>query len=146
MNLRPLGHRLVILPDQPVTETESGLYIPDAYQDTPAMSGIVQRVGDGSFRDRRIRTASIARCLSILETAYESSSSGVEAFATAREEMARYMADIEDVPHVAEAGQRVIFPMEAGHEIVLGEDTEGAVVIVSEDSILAVYDNEVAAA
>jgi hypothetical protein len=60
--------------------------------------------------------------------------------------MARYMADIEDVPHVAEAGQRVIFPMEAGHEIVLGEDTEGAVVIVSEDSILAVYDNEVAAA
>lgn len=142
MSLRPLGHRIVVLPDRPVTETESGLYIPDAYQDTPAMSGIVQRLGDGAMRDRRIRTASISRCLSILEDAYTNASSGVEAFVTARDEMQRYMSDIEDLPHVAEVGQRVIFPMEAGHEIVFGEDADGAVVIVSEDSILAVYDTE----
>ena len=140
MSLRPLGNRIVVLPDSPVTQSESGILIPEMSQDMPSMSGIVQRVGDGPQRDRRIRTAAIARCLSILEDAYNDSSSGVEAFVTARDEMQRYMADIEGIGHIAEVGQRVVFPMEAGHEIVLGEDTESAVIILSEDSVLAVYD------
>jgi len=146
MTLKPLGHRMVVLPDRPVTETESGLYIPDAYQNQPAMSGIVQRVGDGPERDRRLRSKAIARCMQILDDAEVESATLTEALILARDEMSRYLRDVAELEHIAEVGQRVIFPMEAGHEIVLGEDTEGAMVIVSEDSILAVYDNEEAAA
>lgn len=138
--IRPLGHRIVIRPDQPVTASEGGILIPDAYRDTPAMSGIVQRLGTGAQREKTIRRAAIARCLSILDDADIEAATGREAISLARDEMQRYLQQAEDIGHLCEVGQRVIFPMEAGHEIVLGENTDDAVVIVSEDSVLAVYD------
>lgn len=140
MNLKPLGHRIVIRPDKPVTATESGIYIPEIYQDMPAMSGTVERLGTGPERDKRIRARTIARCLTILDEA-EADHPPVVALAVFRDEVGRYLRDATDnTDHIAEVGQRVIFPMEAGHEIVLGERTEETRVIVSEDSILAVYD------
>lgn len=145
--IRPLGHRIVIRPDQPAEASQGGILIPDAYRDMPAMSGIVQAVGDGCERDKRIRARTVARCLSILDEASIEAATPTEAILIAKEEIGRYLRDATDnAQHICEVGQRVIFPMEAGHEIVLNEDTEHAVVIVSEDSILAVYDAETVAA
>ena len=137
VRVRPLGHKILLQPDKPVTQTESGLYIPDAYNDVPPMTGRVLRMGDGPDRDKRIRARCIARCLSILDEAsvdYQ----GAAAIAVAKEEIGRYLRDATEQEHICEVGDRVVFPMEAGHEIVIGEDTDGAYVIVSEDSILAV--------
>ena len=146
MHVRPLGHRIVVRPDSPVTASEGGIFIPETYQDVPAMSGIVERVGDGAERDTRIRTRTIARCMAILDDAEVEAGTPSEAIALAKDELARYLRDAGEIGHVCEVGQRVIFPMEAGHEIVIGEDTENALVIVSEDSLLAVYDAEEQAA
>lgn len=138
--IRPLGHRIVVKPDKPVTASEGGILIPEQYQDVPAMSGIVLRVGDGAARDRRIRAATIARCLAMLDDAEREAATSAEALYVARDELGRYLRDSGEMESVCAVGQRVIFPMEAGHELVLNEDTDGAVVIVGEDSILAVYD------
>ena len=147
MSVKPLGHRVVVIPDKPATHTEGGILIPDAFQDMPAMSGVVHAVGDGCERDKRIRARTVARCLSILDDATIEAATPMEALLLAKEEIGRYLRDATDhTEHACEVGQRVIFPMEAGHEIVLNEDTENAVVIVSEDSILAVYDAETVAA
>jgi co-chaperonin GroES (HSP10) len=137
--VRPLGHRLLIVPDRPVTATEGGIVIPDAYNDTPPMSGIVKSVGSGHLRDRRIRKAAIARCMAILDGADIEAATRWEAMALAKERMAVYLRDAEDLESIAEVGQRVIFPMEAGHEIVIGEHEE-SLVIVAEESVLAVWD------
>jgi co-chaperonin GroES (HSP10) len=137
--VRPLGHRLLIVPDQAVTATEGGIVIPDAYNDTPPMSGIVKSIGAGHLRDRRIRTAAIARCMRILDDAEVEAATKGEALAVAKEELGRYLRDAEDLGSIAEVGQRVIFPMEAGHEIVIGEHDE-SLVIVAEESVLAVCD------
>ena len=144
--LKPLGHRLLIRPDRPVTQTSGGILIPEQYQETPAMSGIVERIGSGHERDRRVRKAAIARCMSILDDAEVEAGTEREALVIARDEMLRYLRDSDELDSIADVGQRVIFPMEAGHEIVLDEDAGGAVVIVSEESVLAVWDVESVAA
>jgi len=140
--IKPIGHRIVVQPDAPVTETASGFVIPDAYADTPPMSGIVLRVGDGPARDKHIRARAIARCLAILNDATVEAASPLEALRITQDEIARYLRDASELGPVCEVGQRVIFPMEAGHEIVLNEATDESVVILSEDSVLAVYDAE----
>lgn len=143
--LRPLGHKLIVQPDAAPTETESGFYIPEAYQDLPAMSGTVIRLGDGPERDKQIRAKTIARCISIVEEMDRDRLIPLSADAVAPtivSELTRYMRQAESIGHACEVGQRVIFPMEAGHEIVLNEATDDAVVVLSEDAILAVYDAE----
>ena len=144
--IRPLGHRLLIAPDAAATMTDSGIVIPEAYTDTPPMSGVVLRVGDGYLRDRRIRTKTIARCLRLIEDAEAEAAGAVEALVTAKDEMQRYLREAETLASIAAVGDRVVFPMEAGHELVLGEDADHPLVIVSEDSILAVLDAESVAA
>lgn len=143
--VRPLGHRLLIVPDTLPETTDSGILIPDAYRDTPPMSGIVAQVGNGYLRDRTVRKKAIARCLSLLADAQLEAATADEAIAIAKDEMGRYLREIDALESVAAIGQRVIFPMEAGHEIVIGE-SEQALVLVSEDSVLAVYDAEEVAA
>ena len=144
--IKPLGHRIVVIPDRAPEMTTSGLYIPEAHNDIPPMSGIVQTLGDGPERDKRIRARAIARCLSILDEASIEAATNAEALILAKEEIGRYLRDSSEQTHICEVGQRVIFPMEAGHEIVIGEDTENAVVIVAEDAVLAVWDSASVAA
>lgn len=140
--VRPLGHRLVIQPDTAPTQTEGGILLPETAAGLPPMSGTVIRRGDGSARDARLRAKVIARCAAILADAMVETATPGEALVMAQEEIARYLRDVTEVEPLCEVGQRVIFPMEAGHEIVLGEDAEAAVVILDEDSVLAVYDAE----
>lgn len=141
--IAPLRNNVVIQPDAPKTETESGFVIPEAYRQLAPMSGIVVKLGDGPERDKRIRARAVARCLAILDDATIEAATPDEAIILAKEEIGRYLRDASDhTQHICDIGQRVIFPMEAGHEIILNEDSEHAVVIVPEDSVLAVYDAE----
>src|SRR3990167_671156 len=144
--IRPLGHRLLIVPDQPVEQTTGGIVIPDAYNTPPPMSGIVQAVGSGYLRDRRIRTATIARALSLMVDAQLEAATAAEAILLWKDEMGRYLRDAAALDSIAEVGQRVLFPMEAGHESVIGEDAEHPLVIVAEESVLAVWDTASVAA
>ena len=141
MSVRPIGHHIHVQPDTQPTMTEGGLYIPDAYaDDIPPMSGIVVAVGKGAYRDARLRQAVIAHCLAILDDAEIQGANRAEACQLAREEMLRYMQQAGDTGHLVAIGQRVIFPMDRGHEIVLNEDTDGRLVILNEDDVIAVYD------
>lgn len=140
--LRPLGHKIVVKPDVEPTQTASGLYIPETSQHAPPMSGTVLRLGNGPAHDRQIRARAITRCLSILNDASIEAATPREALRIAQDEIARYLRDTSELSHVCAVGDRVIFPMDAGHEVVLDEDVEGAVVILSEDSVLAIVDAE----
>ena len=101
------------------------------------MSGIVQALGDGPIRDRRLRTRTIAHCMAIVDEAQKEAATYAEAITLAREELSRYLVSQADITHVCAVGQRVVFPMEAGHEVIVGDS---AVVLLNEESILAVYE------
>ena len=141
IRLKPIGHRIHIKPDAQPTQTEGGLYIPDAIaDDVPPMSGIVTQIGNGPYRDQRLRQATIARCLAILDEAEIEAVSKAECVQLARDEMIRYMQAVAKGEPTVQVGDRVVFPMDKGHEIVFNEDTDGAVVILNEDDVLAVYE------
>lgn len=111
------------------------------------MSGIVVALGDGGSQPRtvRVRATAIKACIDIVREV-DQTFRHPSATQMALDELGRFLQHEPPVEHVCDVGQRVIFPMEAGHEIVLNEDADGAVVIVAEDSILAVYDAEGVAA
>jgi co-chaperonin GroES (HSP10) len=136
--LRPLGSRILVKPDAPVEQTASGFYIPEAYQHMPAMSGVVQALGVGPERDQRIRVAVIARCVSIIDELADTFHQCGEFADSVRAELGRYRAQTEELGHLCEVGQRVVFPMEAGHEIILNEATDDAVVVLTEDQVIGV--------
>lgn len=64
--LRPLGNRVIVKPDQPDTESDSGIIFPQTYGAPPAMSGTVVSVGRGAASAHRVRQATIARCVQLL--------------------------------------------------------------------------------
>lgn len=141
MRLRPLGHRIHVTPDAQPVLTAGGIHIPDSIaDDIPPMSGIVTRVGNGPYRDQRIRQAAVVRCLAILDEAEIDAVTKAECVSLARDEMLRYMSHVFSVNPMVQVGDRVVFPMDRGHEIVLNEDLGGKVVILNEDDVLAVYE------
>lgn len=133
----PVGRRVLVTPDPVATETASGFLIPSA-QHQPKMSGRVAAVGTGSAREWRIRCATIARCRSILEHAEVETVTAEDALRVAREELARYLRHAEDLGHPFAVGDRVAFAAESGHELVLDEATNDAVIVLDEDDVLAV--------
>lgn len=136
--LRPLGSRILVTPDAIATETASGFVIPETYRNMPAMSGIVQALGTGPDSHRRIRSVSIARCIAIVEELAEQFPEATDYANAVRDGLGRYFAQMTELDHICAVGDRVVFPMEAGHQIVVGEDTEGAVLVLSEDAVLLV--------
>lgn len=144
MQLRPLGHRLLVTPDATPTETASGFIIPGAVN-LPKMSGVVSEVGLGPARDVRIRSAAIARCMRILDDARIDAANAESAIVWAREEMGRYLRQSERIEPLVKAGDRVVFAAESGHEIVLDEATDDAVIVLNEDDVLAVMEQASAA-
>lgn len=142
-DLRPLARRVLIAPDRAPTETASGLVIPGSSLQMPPMSGTVLRVGDGGYRERGLRRATVAHCLSILDEAQKEAATSAEALTLARDEMVRYLQHVATDAPVCQVGDHVVFPMEAGHEIVCDELTGNSVLLVSEESLLAVTEPDV---
>jgi co-chaperonin GroES (HSP10) len=137
MALKPLGHRILIQPDEPAPVTDAGIVLPDDRDHVP-VSGIVVAVGDGPERDARIRSASILRCMAIVEEIAETDDS--KALTAAVDEMRRYRNHCERLADSIRVGDRVAYPVECGLKmsedgneyILLNEDD--AVVIATEES------------
>lgn len=51
MNIRPIGERVVIKPDQKEERTQSGILLPDSAQEKP-IEGEVVAVGPGRINDK----------------------------------------------------------------------------------------------
>jgi len=56
MNLRPLGDRLVVLPNEQDEQTASGIFLPETAKEKP-QQGKVVAVGPGSVKDNGERAA-----------------------------------------------------------------------------------------
>lgn len=140
-SVRPLGDKVLVVPDPVPPHTASGLLTPHLV-DPPAMSGRVHTLGDGPLRERRIKQAAVARCLALLDQADAEGSDPELVLHVARREMQAYMASAEAIGHVCAIGQRVVFAPGAGADIHLehaGADPTWLIVI-PEDSLLAVVE------
>lgn len=131
--LRPIGHRVLVRPDRPPTETASGFLIPEAI-DIPPMSGTVIAVGDGPRRAFAVKHGVVRRCLAIVDACGDDSSLA----SRVREALQQYDQNGDDIERLVVVGDRVIFAPESGHDIVVGEQTDDRVLVLAEDDILAV--------
>jgi len=140
MDLKPLGNRVLIRPDVQESETDSGLIIPEVSRDQPEMSGIVISKGRGPASANRIRQATIARCIAILNQVADQ----VPAAALrseAEDALARYASDLIDLSEVRE-GERVVFPYTGGETLTVDGQR---FLIIEEDKIVASMPAEAAA-
>lgn len=146
MKLIPLGHRVHVKPDSTrIEQTSGGIIVPDVYADVPPMSGTVTALGSGPEHDKRIRTQAIRDCIAAVTEVDETFRHAAPTQA-ALEELGRVLRLDPDPEHDVQIGDRVIFPMEVGHEIVIDERTQDTVLVINEESILAIVEPEAAVA
>lgn len=69
--IRPLQDKLIVKPTPPEQETAAGIVIPGTARVDPAMSGHVVSVGRGPDSARRVRGATIAACMRIVDEVAE---------------------------------------------------------------------------
>jgi len=137
-HLRPLGHRVLIRPDDQPTESEAGLILPENRDHVP-VSGTIVAVGNGPERDQRIRLAVISRCVSIVE---ELASMGVRDPQDYLTEMGRYRDHLERFDPPIRVGDRVVYPVEAG--LAVTEDGVSYVLMREDEVAIVVHDTEAA--
>jgi co-chaperonin GroES (HSP10) len=134
--LRPLGHKILVKPDAPPTETESGIILMSDRRD-PEMGGEVVSVGNGPASAHRIRTFTIARCMKLLdETADRVPAQALRV--QLMDAFARYQMEQVRISEVQE-GDQVIFPYTAGQKIQVDDQTY---ILLAEDDISAVWKTE----
>ena len=142
--IRPLYNRIVVKPDRRPETTESGFIIPQSVHESPPMSGIVIAVGDWPATLRRIYARAIKDAIERASEAFDCTTAPRAVGDFVAGSLGQLLHQAPNPEHHVTVGQRVIFPMEAGHEIVLNEATDEAYVILNEDSILAVYEEKAA--
>jgi co-chaperonin GroES (HSP10) len=130
--IRPVGPRIAVRPDRRPETTESGFIIPQSAYLEPPMSGVVIAVGDWPATMRRIYARAVKDAIERVDEC-ECASSVFDA-------LGNLLHEAPNPEHYIKVGDRVIFPMETGHEIVFNEDTDDAIVILNEDSVLAVVE------
>lgn len=147
MTIRPIGCKIAVKPDRAPTETASGFLIPDV-TDIPPMSGTVIAVGNGPASHSRLvktRATALRDAIDAVDEVSEQFRHPA-ALQVASENLARLLRSTPAAEHLVKVGDHVIFPMNAGHEVVLGENTDEAVLILDEDAVLGVCERaEVAA-
>jgi co-chaperonin GroES (HSP10) len=132
--LRPLGSRILVKPDIAPDQTASGLLIPDSSRKDPEMSGTVVAVGRGPDSATKIRTATIARCMRILdEVANRVPLSALHL--QLMDAFAAYQIEQVDASGLKE-GDTVCFPYTAGQK--LNVDGESYITL-REDDCVAVW-------
>lgn len=135
--LRPLQNRLIIKPDAPAIESAGGILFPQTHGKPPAMTGTVISVGKGPATAHRVRQATIAHCIQLLNQVAEQ----VPA-ATLRseleDELARYA--VEDVTFSeVSSGDYVCFAYTAGHNMQVDGES---FIVIEEGDVQAVWQKE----
>jgi co-chaperonin GroES (HSP10) len=135
-DLSPLRGNVLVRPDETERVTDSGLFIPDTAAVAPSMSGTVLRVSDTDYRLLRARVATVAHCLRLLDT----HGSAHACCSQVRDAMTDYMRGLANDSEFASVkpGDRVVFPMESGHQLVVGEDLDESVLVIPQDALLAI--------
>ena len=140
MSLRPLGHRILVKPDSPPEQSESGLVLPQDRDHIP-VSGTVIEVGPGGNQMRyRTRQRAITDCLEVIESA-ERMWGHLAALQIVRENVAALLGTSEPEREV-HVGDRVAFGFASG--VTYTEDGEEYIVL-NEDDVAVLVADEVAA-
>lgn len=135
--LRPLQNRLIIKPDPPETESAGGILIPQTAGKPPAMSGTVISVGKGPATAHRIRQATIAHCLHLLEDV-AARVPGASLRMELEDEFARYA--VEDVTFSeVSSGDYVCFAYTAGQNMTIDGES---FIVIEEGDVQAVWQKE----
>lgn len=142
MSLKPLGNRILVKPDTPETQTDSGLVLPDDRDHVP-VSGIVVAVGDGPARDAKIRAAVISKCIGIVEEIGQLFKGDTSPELDMVTELGRYKNHAETFDSEIHVGDRVVYPVEAGLTLTEGGET---FILLNEDDVVVIATEEEAAA
>jgi co-chaperonin GroES (HSP10) len=142
--IRPVGPRIAVKPDRRPETTESGFIIPQSAYVEPPMSGVVIAVGDWPATLRRVYARAVKDAIDCVN-GHPDAGRWSTRYDVA-EDLGKLLMEAPNPEHHVNVGDRVLFPMEAGHEIILNEDTDDAIVILNEDSVLAVLAVEESAA
>lgn len=140
-SLQPLGHRVLVQPDEQSDETDSGLILPQDRHHVP-VSGTVVALGPGGHQMRyRARQRAIRDCLEVIESVIRTVGSQT-AILFAREEVAGLLSS-SDPDREVHVGDRVAFPDDAGLKV--NHDGVEYITLNEEDITLVIRDAEVAA-
>lgn len=132
--LKPLGNKLLVRPSTADRQSAGGIHFPDVWGAPVPVSGEVVRVGRGPASAHRIRQATIAHCLHLLEDVADR----VPAVALRGEledALATYAASDVSLAEVHE-GAYVCFPREAGTAITYNGEPY---IVLDEQDIQAVW-------
>lgn len=130
---RPLGHRVLIAPDAPATESAAGIVLPENRDHVP-VSGTVTATGKGSERIHKVRSATVARCISMLEELIELGTRDPQEYVA---ELRRYQGTLAAPDDGIAVGDRVVYPVEAG--LTITEDGT-TYVLLNEDDVAIVVE------
>jgi co-chaperonin GroES (HSP10) len=144
MALSPLGHRILIKPDEQAEHSDSGLVLPQDRHHVP-VSGTVVAVGTGPARDQKIRALIISRCIGIVNALAEihDSASERDYGLDLRAELYRYKNQVESFERAVNVGDRVVYPAELG--LAITEDGQGYILLNEDDVAVIATDEEAAA-
>lgn len=134
MALKPLGFRVLIKPDEPPTESQGGLVLPDDH-DHVAMSGTIVAVGKGSKLLWEARQNALKQAWA--EVAQTPSGATDEALKAVYKLIGR----VEPMPTLA-VGDRVAFSAESG--AIFTEDGQ-QYIVMNEDDVVVLVEEESAA-
>lgn len=134
--LKPTGTRLIVKPDAP--ETRSGSIIfPETYGKPPAMTGTVVSVGRGPASAHRVRQATIAHCIQLLnEVAERVPSAALRG--EIEDELARYAVEDVRLSDVS-TGDYICFAFTAGHKLTVDDQP---FIVLEEGDVQAVWARE----
>lgn len=141
MPLRPIGHRVLVLPDAQPETSASGIVLPQDRDHVP-VSGSIAAMGPGGDRLRfDARQRAIADCLEFIDSAIRSFGT-IAPLLVVRAEVAGLQgsAHPERALHVWD---RVVYPAEAGLRVT--EDGQDYI-LLNEDDVVAIATEEEAAA
>jgi len=131
--LRPLGHKVLVKPAVPDETTESGLILVQDRRD-PEMSGEIVAVGNGPAAAHKVRTATIAKCLALIDEVADQVPAAALRKA-AHDALAAYLMSQVQVSDVS-VGDHVVFPYTAGQKL----DVDGSTyLLMAEDDLSAVW-------
>lgn len=131
MALKPIGHRVLIKPDEAPTASAGGLVLPDEH-DHVSMSGTVIAVGKGSRHMAEVRERTARKCLALIADMHS------------RRAVERYINTLVSEPiHTVAVGDRVAYSAESG--AIFTEDGQQYLVLNEDDVVVFVEESEAVA-